>query len=145
MLHTFVGRDGDAVRRQVWKPFREYLRSAVSLERLAAEGGGAISGGHKVEAHEIPPATLEELLDLTVERYLREGSLIGTPQSLEALIWRLKELGVDEIACLIDFVADSDAVRDGLVHLAELRDAFAHEKLDAAANTALAQFREELD
>ena len=125
MLHTFVGPDGDAVRRRVWKPFREYLRSAVSLEQLAARAGGAISGGHEIEAHEIPPDALEDLLDLTVERYLREGSLIGTPQSLEAFVWRLKELGVDEIACLVDFVDDPDAVQESLVYLAELQSAFA--------------------
>lgn len=55
MLHTFLGNDLEEVRAQVRQPFREYLRSAVSLEQIAALGGGAVSGGHQVAAHEIRP------------------------------------------------------------------------------------------
>lgn len=124
MLHTFLGADVEEVKAKVRGPFREYLRSAISLEQLAAAGGGVISGGHRIQAHEISPQALDELLDLTFERYFRGGALMGTPASCEDLLWRLEEIGIDEIACLIDFLDDRAAILEGLSYLSELRDAF---------------------
>lgn len=125
MLHTHLGTDQGEVKARVRTPLREYLRSAVRLEQLAAEGGGAISGGHRIEAHEISPEVLDELLDVTFERYVETASLIGTPASCEPLLWKLEETGIDEIACLVDFLDDPAAVLAGLPYLAELREAFA--------------------
>ena len=124
MLHTFLGRDVAAVKAKVRTPFREYLRSAISLEQLAAQGGGVISGGHRIEAHEISPHVLEELLDINFERYFKTGSLMGTPASCEELLWHLEEIGVDEIACLIDFLDDRAAILESLEHLNELQEIF---------------------
>jgi natural product biosynthesis luciferase-like monooxygenase protein len=144
MLHTFLGHDLDAVRATVRAPLREYLRSALSLEQLAAAGGGAISGGHRLAAHEIPPDALEELLDLAFERYFQSASLLGTPESCRELLWRLEEAGVDEIACLIDFLDDADAVLAGLETLDELRRAFSAPAVAAASRAAAASFLEDL-
>jgi natural product biosynthesis luciferase-like monooxygenase protein len=120
MLHTFLGEDLDEVRARVREPFREYLRSAVGLEQIAALGGGAISGGHRVEAHEIPPGAMEELLDLAFERYVRDASLVGTVESCAEMVTRLEEAGVDEIACLVDFVPDTAAVLESLTQAGRL-------------------------
>src|SRR6185503_4152233 len=40
MLHTHLGSNVDTVKARVRLPFREYLRSAISLEEKAALGGG---------------------------------------------------------------------------------------------------------
>lgn len=145
MLHTFLGPDLAAVRARVRTPLREYLRSAVSLEQMAALGGGAISGGHRVNPHAIPPQAMEELLDLTFERYFRTASLLGTPEGCAPLLWRLAEIGVNEIACLIDFVDDAEAVLDSLAHVAELRRTFSGEACAASTRTAVGSFLEDLD
>lgn len=145
MLHTFLGADRDEVKARVRTPFREYLRSAISLEQLAAEGGGAISGGHRIQAHEIPPEVLEDLLDLTFERYVESGSLIGTPAGCEPLVWRLQEIGVDEIACLVDFVDDPRTVLAGLPFLAELKDSCSAEVAVARTRSVLDAFQEDLE
>jgi natural product biosynthesis luciferase-like monooxygenase protein len=144
MLHTFLGSDLEEVRETVRGPFREYLRSALSLEQLAAAGGGAISGGHRIEAHEIPADALEELLDLTFERYFQSASLMGTPESCREMLWRAEEAGIDEIACLIDFLDDTDAVLAGLESLDELRNAFSTPAALAASQAAVAGFLEDL-
>ncbi|HEX4417221.1 MAG TPA: MupA/Atu3671 family FMN-dependent luciferase-like monooxygenase [Kofleriaceae bacterium] len=122
MLHTFLGEDLERVRAEVYQPFREYLRAAVALETRAASGGGAISGGHKVPAHDIPPDMLEELLDLTFERYFQTAALMGTSESCRETVERFREAGVDEIACLIDFGVDPDSVLASLVHLHRLQE-----------------------
>jgi natural product biosynthesis luciferase-like monooxygenase protein len=145
MLHTFLGPDLETVRATVRRPFREYIRSAVSLERLALEAGGAISGGHRVESHEIPERDLEDLLDLTFERYIRSASLMGTPESCQRLLWRLEEIGVDEAACLVDFLDDAAAVRGSLPFLAELCAAFSPEGMERAAAFQIDQFTADLE
>ncbi len=60
MLHTFVDDAGDRARTLTRAPFREYLRSAVVLERKSAIGGGTISGGHALPSDEIPDDLLED-------------------------------------------------------------------------------------
>lgn len=144
MLHTFLGPDLATTRETARAPFREYLRSALSLEQLAAAGGGAISGGHRIATHQIPPAAVEELLDITFERYALSASLLGTPASCLELLWRAQEAGVDEIACLIDFLDDTDAVLAGLEYLAELHAAFSAPTLETAMQAVTASFLEEL-
>ena len=145
MLHTYLGTDAEAVRAKVRTPFREYLRSAVKLEVKAAKGGGSISGGHKIEEHEIRPEDFEDLLDAAFDRYYRRGSLLGTVSSCKGLVWELEELGVNEIACLIDFLDDPDAVLEGLKHLDALRGITSGETRQRAAREALDVFMDDLD
>lgn len=146
MLHTFMGERLDDVRATVHTPFREYLRSALSLEQLAAVGGGAISGGHKIAAQDLPPDMVEDLLDVTFERYFEGGSLMGTVDSCEAMVQRLTDAGVDEAACLVDFGAgDTEAVLRSLEIVNELRDRFSTGRLRASADAALQQFAQPLE
>lgn len=146
MLHTFMGARLDAVRAAVHTPFREYLRSALSLEQLAAVGGGAISGGHKIAPQELPADMVEDLLDVTFDRYFDGGSLMGTVASCEPTVLRLAEAGIDEAACLIDFGAgDTDAVLSSLTVVNELRDAFSAQRRQASAADALKQFAQPLE
>jgi natural product biosynthesis luciferase-like monooxygenase protein len=121
MLHTFIGKDPEVVKAKARQPFRAYLRSAVLLENKAAQGGGAISGGHKVPHHTIPAAMMEELLDITFERYYSNAALLGTPDSCKPLVMQLRAIGVDEIACLIDFGIAEEDVLIGLDNLNDLR------------------------
>lgn len=145
MLHTFLGPDRDRVKARVREPFREYLRSAISLEEVAARGGGVISGGHKIEPHDIPPHVLEELLDLTFERYYETAALMGTVEDCRRLVYRLADIGVDEIACLIDFLDDHDAVMGSLEHLAALRASFSAEAVRCASDAAVSAFMDDLE
>lgn len=145
MLHTFVGDDLDEVRETVREPFRGYLRTAISLEEKAAIGGGVISGGHKIEPHQITDRMMDDLLDATFERYFRTGALMGTPAALEGLVLRLEELGVNEIACLLDFGVDHDRVLESLERLDDLRRRFSAETEEALEQESVASFMEDLE
>jgi natural product biosynthesis luciferase-like monooxygenase protein len=145
MLHTFLGEDGDVVTAKVRSPFREYLRSAISLEQMAAFGGGAVSGGHKIDPHTIPDSTLEELLDVTFERYSHSAALMGTPGDCRRLVWDLEEIGVDEIACLIDFLDDPDAILESLKHLDQLRASFSRAEQGNLSEDLVSTFMEDVD
>ncbi|MGW7256366.1 MupA/Atu3671 family FMN-dependent luciferase-like monooxygenase [Streptomyces sp. NPDC054834] len=120
MLHTHLDADAETAIARSRTPFREYLRSAVGLERQAAGGGGTISGGLSLPDEDIPDDLIEELLDVTYERYLSQGSLIGSPDSCAAMVERLAATGVDEVACLIDFGLPAESILAGIAPLCTL-------------------------
>lgn len=106
MLHAFAGPDDDQVRHIVSRPFREYLRS--HMEFLVSTGTS------------LSPSEKENLLTLTFDRFYQGGSLFGTPESCLETVETFVALGVNEIACLIDFGLDFETTMGGLVHLARL-------------------------
>ncbi|MDQ3702412.1 MAG: LLM class flavin-dependent oxidoreductase, partial [Chloroflexota bacterium] len=142
MLHTFVGDDVDAVRETVRDPMKAYLRSSVDLIRAAAwsfptfktmsESSGQ-TPGEIFDAAALDEAAMDALLDHAFERYFKTSGLFGTPETCLQLIDTLKAIGVDEVACLIDFGVDATAAYAHLTQLDRLR-----EMSDAAAGeTAL--------
>ncbi len=135
MLHTFIGTDLDEVMQLVKAPFCEYLREAVALEARAAAGGGAISGGHRVEAHAVGEAAMRDLTEVTFHRYFRTASLLGTFDIARAMVDRLEAADANEVACLIDFGPPDDQVLAGLEALDRLRAACSG---DARASARLA-------
>jgi len=145
MLHTYMGAETAAVRDKVREPFREYLRSAISLEEKAALSGGVISGGHKIDPHNIPDQVREELLDITFERYFRTAALMGTPADCQRLVWQLKSVGINEIACLIDFIDDHEAVLESLEFVNELRASLSAEVINRSITESVSAFMEELE
>ena len=58
---------------------------------------------------------------LRFHRYFKTAGLFGSPASCMATIEKLKQYGVDEIACLIDFGVAADDVLASLPYLDELR------------------------
>lgn len=145
MLHTYLGDDLETVKAKVRHPFREYLRSAINLEETAARSGGVISGGHKINPHDIPDNIREELLDITFERYFRTAALMGTPSSCRELIGQLESIGVDEIACLIDFLDDERAILESLEYVNQVRESFSPEALNQYALETVGAFMDSLD
>lgn len=122
MLHTYIDDDPNKIFEVTAKPFKQYLKSAVNLENQAAKGGGTISGGLKGKHHEIPSDLLEELLDITYERYCQTASLIGTQSKCHEMLEKLSLIGVTEVASLIDFGLSGESIMSGLAHLNELKN-----------------------
>ena len=56
------------------------------------------------------------------ERYFETSGLFGTAETCLALIEKLKSIGVDEVACLIDFGVDTDSVLSSLHNLNEVKE-----------------------
>ncbi|MEC3954101.1 MupA/Atu3671 family FMN-dependent luciferase-like monooxygenase [Nocardia sp. CDC153] len=110
MLHTFVGSDEAQVRKTVEGPFKSYLEDSVDLWRRGSEA-----------LESLDAKTRAKVLDFAFERYYRNNGLFGTPESAAAMVARLREIGVDEIACLIDFGIPDAEVLAGLETLAQLK------------------------
>jgi alkanesulfonate monooxygenase SsuD/methylene tetrahydromethanopterin reductase-like flavin-dependent oxidoreductase (luciferase family) len=127
MLHTFVGPDLDEVRRKVRTPFLKYLKTSTDLIKKArwecpAFATSANRRLSPVEDDRLSDEEMQVLMDHAFERSFKTSGLFGTPETCLEMVDRLKEIGVDEIACLIDFGVDSDSVLDSLRHLNELRE-----------------------
>ncbi|MER5888542.1 MupA/Atu3671 family FMN-dependent luciferase-like monooxygenase [Streptomyces sp. NPDC001941] len=113
MTHAYVGADEAEVVRLVAAPLKAYLRSYVrqtSANRTADRRTAELSGEQTAL-----------MAEFAFRRYLRWGSLLGSPESCRKMLADLCELGVDEVACFIDFGLGRDTVMAGLRRLAALR------------------------
>jgi natural product biosynthesis luciferase-like monooxygenase protein len=139
MLHTFVGSDEARVKATVRAPLRSYLASAVDLvskyawsfPALKRRPGDDAKGG-VLDLEALSPDEREGVLDYGFERYYETSGLFGTPESCLARIDQLAAVGVDEIACLIDFGVPTDETLEHLEHLDRLRR-LVQESREAAA------------
>jgi acyl carrier protein len=145
MLHTFVGPDMDVVRATVKRPLIEYLKTSLNLVKQYAwsfpafkrrDGMDAKDQG-SVDLQSLSADEMDALLEYSFERYFQDSGLFGTPQSCLTMIDRIKAVGVDDVACLIDFGIASDTVLTHLPHLNALREQ-ATPAAGALADTSLA-------
>ena len=151
MLHTFVAADEKLVRETVREPLKDYLRSSASLIKQYASTFPAFKGITSGSAADVDRAfqslseeDMDSLLEHSFGRYYETSGLFGTPADCVAFVDRLKQLGVDEVACLIDFGIDSQTVFANLTHLDELRERCAvREASDAGDFSVAAQVRRE--
>jgi len=130
MLHTYIAKEGDDARTIVEKPLTSYLRTFISQgEHLQADTDG-------VDGKKITSNDMDTLAAFAFERFFNSGSLIGTPEKCEHLIRRLVAVGVNEIACLIDFGLDVSTVMEGLKNLVALKA-----RLETAATASISALR----
>ena len=139
MLHTFIGEDLEAVREKVRQPFSEYLLSAIDLiqrqlESSNSKGGSSPNPWRKAaslradqspSAHRTAELTENEKRELAAygfNRYFNTAALFGTRETCLDLVSRFADIGVDEIACLIDFGVDVESALGSLRHLSALKD-----------------------
>ncbi len=129
MLHTFVGDDERTVKETARGPMKAYLRTAMNLIAQHAWSFPAFKQHAKEGASfddnfgSLSPEDADALLDHSFERYYEGAGLFGTPASAMKMVDRCKEIGVDEIGCLIDYGIDSETVLAHLEHLDRLREA----------------------
>lgn len=120
MLHTFIGSDIDVVREQVRDPYCTYLKSIAHLLTGLAE-----SRGRKVDLKAFSEEEQDTFINFLFERFFSERALLGTAEGSATLLGEMQAIGVNEIACLIDFGVDTDLILQNLRHLSDLKDQYA--------------------
>jgi natural product biosynthesis luciferase-like monooxygenase protein len=110
MAHTFLGTSDDEVRDLVRRPLIDYLTTFLKQQ----DSFGS-------EYSRMTAAEREAMLNAMFDRYFDTIALLGTPDKCETLIEDLVDIGVDEVACLVDFGVDDALVMDSLPHLTELQ------------------------
>jgi natural product biosynthesis luciferase-like monooxygenase protein len=115
MLHTLLGSDRGDVRDLVREPLTDYLRSSLNL---VAASAGLLPPG--LDPSMVPEGDREFLVRAAFERYYTSSGLFGTVGDAAQFVSRLAAMGVDEVACLIDYGVPADDVMRSLHYLAEL-------------------------
>lgn len=119
MLHTFLGDDRDHVREVVHDPLCDYLKSSFHLiVRSIADVGPDF------DVDSLHDDDVDFLVERSFSTYFDERGLFGTVDQAAEMVERLRGIGVDEIACLIDFGIDGKVALDGLRQLDQLRRRF---------------------
>jgi natural product biosynthesis luciferase-like monooxygenase protein len=148
MLHTFVGPDLDAVRETVRRPLIDYLKTSTELVKQTrwefpafANPSGRQAPGGDVE---LTDEEIDAMMSHAFDRYFETSGLFGTPEVCLRRVNELKAIGVDEIACLLDFGIPTDTV---LAHLPYLKDVLdrsqprKHERTDYTIAAQIARHR----
>ena len=126
MLHTLLGEDREEVRDKAREPMKAYLRSAVALIKQYAWAFPAfkkptgVSNAMEVDLQTLDPDELDAIIEFAFLRYFDDSGLFGTVDDALARIEQVKAIGVDEIACLIDFGVPTATALDALAPLAEM-------------------------
>jgi natural product biosynthesis luciferase-like monooxygenase protein len=115
-LHTFIGENLDQVRQTVREPLCNYLRSTINLTQNVTEVYGI-----DIQVDQLSTGDINGVLAFAFERYFKNSGLLGTVETCSLMVERLRDIGVDEIACFIDFGPEPELVTSSMVYLDELR------------------------
>lgn len=128
MLHTCLAEDRETARDIAREPMKNYLRSAAALVKQYAWDFPAfrrpegMSNPMAIDLGSLTEDELDGILEFAFLRYFDDSGLFGSLDDGIARVQQLKAIGVDEIACLIDYgIAPAQVVRSFPL-LAQLRD-----------------------
>ncbi|MBN2629187.1 MAG: LLM class flavin-dependent oxidoreductase [Rhodobacteraceae bacterium] len=126
MLHTFVGRDREQVRRVAEGPMKAYLGAATALVKQYAwtfpafKKPPGVTKPMDIDTRDLSAEDAAAILDFAFNRYFEESGLFGTVEDALAREEQLKRIGVTEVACLVDYGIAPEKVMEGLYPLAEV-------------------------
>lgn len=126
MLHTFVGETREAARDIAREPMKNYLRSAAGLIKQYAWAFPAfkkpegVKNPFELDLTGLTEEEMDGILDFAFQRYFEDSGLFGTIDDCLQRVEALKEIGVSEVACLIDYGIATPVVLDGLTRLAKV-------------------------
>jgi len=117
MVHTYLGEEEDEVRELVRGPLSDYIQSSLDL-RLSSQ----VPGARPVELVELSPDDVGFIVEQAFNRYFNRGALLGTVEKACGMVDHFISMGIDELACLIDFGLPAPVVLSGLDYLNKLRE-----------------------
>ena len=116
MLHTYIGDTMEMVRAQVSSAYEDYLFVNLGLQDEHVRSVG--------EESQRSDSDTRLIINHATEELFRSRGLVGTPDSCLEKLDGLQAIGVDEIACLIDFGIPFDATMRSLEKLSELQQTY---------------------
>jgi natural product biosynthesis luciferase-like monooxygenase protein len=126
MLHTYIASSREAARKVAREPMKSYLRSAAGLIKQYAwafptfKRPEGTKNAFEIDLEGLSAEELEGILDFAFERYFNDSGMFGTVSDCVERVETLKKIGVDEVACLIEYGIATDTVLEGLRPLAEV-------------------------
>lgn len=121
MLHTYIDSDLGQVRSKALQPFKNYLRSSVGLIASLVHSLNLDLNLNNMEEED-----LDDLLTYAAERYMGTSGLFGTPETCGSMLESSRDVGANEIACLVDFGINFASTMESIRHIGELQRQFNH-------------------
>jgi len=109
MMHTYLDPDSTRARAQIEKAYGKYVENY--LQFLSAGERKVIAGQDE-----------EFVKQRAIARLFESHGIVGAPVDCVERILRAEAAGITEIACLIDFGIEADAVLAALQYLVDLRN-----------------------
>lgn len=126
MLHSYLAESREAAEAVARGPMKDYLRSAAGLIKQYAwafpafkKPAGA-TNPFEIDLEGLSSEEMDAILEFAFQRYFNDSGMFGTVSDGLARAEELRRIGVDEIACLIDYGIPTDKVLAGLKPLAEV-------------------------
>lgn len=114
MLHTLVHENRDLVYEAVESPFKAYIKSSLDAHVQADLDERGVTD-ESVSAKE-----KAKILDYAYQRYVKTAAIFGTVDDGRKVVDRAIAIGVNDIACLVDFGVDYSLVKESLSYLEQL-------------------------
>jgi natural product biosynthesis luciferase-like monooxygenase protein len=114
MLHSYVAEREEELEPAIHEPFVRYLESTARVW-LNASSADTVRN-----VEQMSEAERADVLELAFQRYVHTAGLFGTQERCRARLGELAELGVNEVACLVDFGLSPELVASSLARLASL-------------------------
>lgn len=116
MLHTYVGVDTQEAVERVRPALVQYLSGFVSQHATS----GQSESQDKSQTLQNLGDDRDEFLEMVFQRYVSSSSLIGDVDRARTTLEDFSAMGVNEIACLVDFGLSKDDVMKSLTRLSSL-------------------------
>ena len=126
MLHTYLAETRGRAKEVAREPMKDYLRSAAGLIKQYAwafpafKKPAGVTNPFEVNLDGLSDEEIEAILEFAFRRYFNDSGMFGTIADGLARTEQLKRIGVDEVACLIDYGIATDKVMAGLKPLAKV-------------------------
>jgi len=114
MMHTFLAESMEKVEQKVRPAYGRYLAANLTLQSNQASSFKANL--------ELSQEDKDVVISNAYDRLVSTHGLVGTVKSCYEKVKLLKTIGVNEIACLIDFGIDYDSAMQSLVYLSRLKN-----------------------
>lgn len=123
LLHTLISDDRQQAIEIAREPFVNYLASSVGLfQKMVAQEG--LDANFDILSEDDKAF----LLNAAYERYTKGNALIGDIQSCTEVIQNLKDIGVNEVACFVDFGVPPEKMKEYLPNVVKLSQHFSKQK-----------------
>ena len=135
MLHTFVGKDDDEAREIVRGPMKAYLGAATALVKdhawtfPAFKRPKGAESAQDIDLGELSAEEVDAILEHAFLRYFESSGLFGSVETCLKRIAELQAIGVDDVACMIDYGVPEEFVMRGLKRLDAVRSAAQDESI----------------
>lgn len=121
MLHTFIGNEGEDVRKIVEEPFKDFLMNHLKFFYKYAKANKSNLG---FDPDVLSDNDIRTLVEMGIKKYFQGQALIGDINQVKENVDYFRNIGVDELACLIDFGVDKHKIKENIGNLTKLKEKY---------------------